>query len=132
MPLKKKVSQIETVEQVDWAPRIEAKERGHDLRSMLDKIKTRDGVIGYILRASTSATVDIKDPGKIIDYAVLSTSALETGESLLEAFGLGKLSSVVAKGKDLKMLLITIGEQRISIFMDKNVDHNSIRKELPP
>jgi len=129
---KKKVSYVETVEQVEWTPKIEVKERSHDLRSTLDKIKTRDGVIGYILRASTSATVDIKDPGKIIDYAVLSTSALETGESLTEAFGLGKLSTIVVKGKDLKMLLITIDEQRISIFMDKNVDHNSIRKELPP
>jgi len=129
--LKKKGSQIETIERVDWAPRVEAKERSHDLRSMLDKIKTRDGVTGYILRASTSATVDIKDPGKIIDYAVLSTSALEAGESLSEAFGLGKLSSIVVKGKDLKMLLITIDEQRISIFMDKAVDHNAIRRELP-
>lgn len=128
---KKKASYVETVEQVEWTPKVEVKERSHDLRSMLDKIKTREGVIGYILRASTSATVDIKDPGKIIDYAVLSTSALETGENLLEAFGLGKLSSVVVKGKDLKMLLITIGEQRISIFMDKDIDHNSIRKELP-
>ena len=129
---KKKASYVETVEQVEWTPKVEVKERSHDLRSTLDKIKTKEGVIGYILRASTSATVDIKDPGKIIDYAVLSTSALETGESLSEAFGLGKLCSVIVKGKDLKMLLITIDEQRISIFMDKDVDHNSIRKELPP
>jgi predicted regulator of Ras-like GTPase activity (Roadblock/LC7/MglB family) len=128
---RKKASYVETVEQVEWTPKVEVKERSHDLRSTLDKIKTKEGVIGYILRAATSATVDIKDPGKIIDYAVLSTSALETGENLLEAFGLGKLSSVVVKGKDLKMLLVTIDEQRISIFMDKDVDHNSIRKELP-
>lgn len=127
---RKKSSYVETVEQVEWTPKVEVKERSHDLRSILDKIKTRNGVIGYILRAATSAAVDIKDPSKIIDYAVLSTSALEAAESLSEVFGLGKIGNVVVKGNDLKMLLKTIGEQRISIFMEKDVDHNPICKEL--
>lgn len=130
MPIRKKVSQVETAEQVVWAPRQEAKEHVSDLRTMLDRIKAREGVIGYILRASTSASVDIKDPSKIIDYAVLSTSALEAAESTLEAFGLGKMGSVVVEGKDLKVLLLTIGEHRISVFMAKNVDHNTLYKEL--
>ena len=129
---KRKTSYVETVEQVEWTPKVEARERNRDLRSILDKIKTRDGVIGYILRAANSAAIDIKDPSKIIDYAVLSTSALEAAEDLSEAFGLGKTGNVVVKGNDLKMLLITIDEQRISIFMEKDVDHNSICKELTP
>ena len=129
---KRKTSYVETVEQVEWTPKVEARERSRDLRSILDKIKTRDGVIGYILRAANSAAIDIKDPSKIIDYAVLSTSALEAAEDLSEAFGLGKTGNVVVKGNDLKMLLITIDEQRISIFMEKDVDHNLICKELTP
>jgi len=130
LPTRKRVSHVETVEQVEWAPRQEVKEHAVDLRAMLDRIKVREGVIGYILRASTSASVDIKDPSKIIDYAVLSTSALEAAESMLEAFGLGKMGSVVVEGKDLKVLLLTIGEQRISVFMEKNVDHHALYKEL--
>jgi predicted regulator of Ras-like GTPase activity (Roadblock/LC7/MglB family) len=130
MPIKKKVPQVEIAEQVEWSPKAEVKEQVADLRTVLDKITTREGVIGYILRASTSAAVDIKDPTKIIDYAVLSASALESAESLSEAFELGKLSNVVVEGKDLKILLVTIGEHRISVFMEKNVDHNSIYKEL--
>ena len=130
MPVKKKVPQIETAEQIDWAPKAEVKEQIADLRSVLDRIKAREGVIGYILRASTSAAVDIKDPSKIIDYAVLSASALESAESLSEAFELGKLSNIVVESKDLKILLLTIGEHRISVFMEKNVDHYSIYKEL--
>lgn len=130
MPTRKKVPHVETVEQVEWAPRQEVKVHAVDLRAMLDRIKVREGVIGYILRASTSASVDIKDPSKIIDYAVLSTSALEAAESMSEAFGLGKMGSVVVEGKDLKVLLLTIGEQRISVFMEKNVDHNALYKEL--
>ena len=127
---KKKFPQVETAEQIEWAPKTEVKEQVADLRSVLDSIKTREGVIGYILRASTSAAVDIKDPSKIIDYAVLSASALESAESLSEAFELGKLSNIVVESKDLKILLLTIGEHRISVFMEKNVDHNSIYKEL--
>jgi predicted regulator of Ras-like GTPase activity (Roadblock/LC7/MglB family) len=130
MPIKRKVPQVETAEQIDWAPKAEAKERVADLRAMLDKIKAREGVIGYILRASTSAAVDIKDPSKIIDYAVLSASALESAESLLEVFGLGTLGNIVLEGKDLKILLLTIGEHRVSVFMEKTVDYNSIYKEL--
>jgi len=127
---RKKVLQVETAEQVEWAPKAEVKEQVADLRSVLDRIKTGEGVIGYILRASTSAAVDIKDSSKIIDYAVLSASALESAESLSEAFELGKLSNIVVESKDLKILLLTIGEHRISVFMEKNVDHNSIYKEL--
>jgi len=130
MPVKKRAPQIETAEQIDWAPKAEVKEQIADLRTVLDKVKTREGVIGYILRASTSAAVDIKDPSKIIDYAVLSAETLESAESLSEAFGLGKLSNIVVESKDLKILLVTIGEHRISVFMEKNVDHNSIYKEL--
>jgi len=127
---KKKVPQVETAEQIDWTPKAEVKEQVADLRTALDNLKAREGVIGYILRASTSAAVDIKDPTKIIDYAVLSASALESAESLSESFELGKLSNIVVEGKDLKILLVTIGEHRISVFMEKNVDHNSIYREL--
>jgi len=130
LPVKKKIPQIEATEQVEWAPRHEVKEHAADMRTTLDRMKTREGVIGYILRASTSATVDIKDPSKIIEYAVLSTSALESAESVLEAFEMGKMGSVVVEGKDLKVLLLTTDEHRISVFMEKNVDHNAIYKEL--
>lgn len=130
MPIKKKMPQVETAEQIEWAPKAEVGEQIADMRSVLDKIKAREGVIGYILRASTSAAVDIKDPSKIIDYAALSASTLESAESLSEAFELGKLSNIVVEGNDLKILLVTIGEHRISVFMEKNVDHNSIYREL--
>jgi len=130
MPTKKKISQIETPAQVDWAPEIEVKEQRVDLRAKLERIKAREGVIGYILRAQTSASVDINDPSKIIDYAVLSASVLESVESLLDAFTLGKICNIVVAGSKLKVLLLTIGEHTVSVFMEKNVTHESICKEL--
>jgi hypothetical protein len=130
MPTKKKIPQIETPAQVDWAPEIEVKEQRVDLRAKLERIKAREGVIGYILRAQTSASVDINDPSKIIDYAVLSASVLESVESLLDAFTLGKICNIVVAGSKLKVLLLTIGEHTVSVFMEKNVNHESICKEL--
>jgi len=130
MPTKKKTPQIETPVQVDWAPEIEVKEQRVDLRAKLEMIKAREGVIGYILRAQTSASVDINDPSKIIDYAVLSASVLESVESLLDAFTLGKICNIVVAGSKLKVLLLTVGEHTVSVFMEKNVNHESICKEL--
>lgn len=133
MPTKKKFQefpQTEAKQHVDWVPTVEHREEIIDLRAALEKIKDKEGIIGYIVRASTSACVDLKDPSKIIDYAVLSAAAMESGESLSNAFELGKISSIILEGKEVKILSLTIGEQRLSIFMNKNVDHNSVHKDL--
>jgi predicted regulator of Ras-like GTPase activity (Roadblock/LC7/MglB family) len=130
MPVKKKIPQIEMSTQEDWAPKTEIKDQLTDLRTTLEGIKAKEGVIGYILRAQTSASVDINDPSKIIDYAVLSATVLESAESLLEALALGKICNIVVVGSKLKILLLTIGEHTVSVFMEKNVNHESICKEL--
>jgi len=130
MPLKKKPLQIEVEEQVDWAPKVEEKKEIADLRAALESIKSREGIIGYIIRGPTSASVDIKDPSKIIDYASLSAEAIESGENLSNAFGLGKICDIILEGKNLKILSLTKGEQQLSIFMEKNVDPNSICKGI--
>jgi len=100
------------------------------LRLGLDKIKGDEGIIGYILRDAKSASIDIKDPSKIIDYAALSSTALESGESVSEVFGLGDVYSVVVEGKDVKVLSMSVGNSRMSIFMRRDVDHEKICKDL--
>jgi predicted regulator of Ras-like GTPase activity (Roadblock/LC7/MglB family) len=101
-----------------------------DLRAKLDEIKGHDGVIGYILRNSHSAAVDLKDPTKIIEYAALSSSTLDAGEELADLFNLGNIKSIVVEGKNIKMLSMIIDENRISIFMEKNGDAEAVRKAL--
>lgn len=102
----------------------------NDLRGILEEIKTYDGVIGYILRNSTSAAIDLKDPTKIIDYAILSSSALDASEELSELFNLGEVKDIVVEGKDVKAVSLIIGENRISIFMEKGVDSERILRKL--
>ncbi|MGQ9531058.1 MAG: hypothetical protein ACUVQX_02970 [Candidatus Bathycorpusculaceae bacterium] len=103
-----------------------------DLRANLEEIKTYDGVIGYILRNSTSAAIDLKDPTKIIDYAILSSSALEASEKLCEIFDLGEAQNINVEGKDVTALSLVIGENRISIFMEKNASYEKILGKLHP
>jgi len=130
MPLKKKPLQVEVEEQVDWAPKVEEKREIADLRAACERIKSREGIIGYIIRGPTSASVDIKDPSKIIDYAALSAEAIESCESVSNTFDLGKISNIVLEGKNLKILSLTKGEQQLSIFMEKNVDHSNVYREI--
>ena len=110
------------------------KNRSHEavesLRLDLDRIKSDEGIIGYILRSAKSASIDIKDPSKIIDYATLSSTALKSGENISEVFGLGDVSTVVLEGNETKVLAMSVGDFRVSIFMRSDVDHNRLYENL--
>ena len=102
----------------------------NNLRANLEEIKTYDGVVGYILRNSTSAAIDLKDPTKLIDYAIISSSALDASEELSKLFDLGAVKDIVVEGKGIKVLSLTVGENRISIFLEKDADCEKILKKL--
>jgi len=102
----------------------------NNLRANLEEIKTYDGVIGYILRNSTSAAIDLKDPTKLIDYAVLSSSALDASEALSEDFNLGDVKSIIVTGKNVKVLSLTVSDNRISVFMDKEANYEKVLRKL--
>lgn len=103
-----------------------------DLRITLEEIKASNGVIGYILRNSTSATIDLKDPTKLIDYAILSSAALDLGKELSELFNLGEVKDIIVEGKEVKALSLTIDENKISVFLEKKADCESILRKLRP
>ena len=117
-----------------WKPNSDAGEKSFDLieklRENLERLKARKGINGYILRGSKSASVDLKDPTKIIEYAALSSTTLESAEGISRATYLGNIKRVVLEGKTVKILSVIISEYRLSIFMDKNIDHNDICTEL--
>ena len=109
---------------------VEATTSADNLRTSLEEIETYDGVIGYILRNSTSAAINIKDPTKITDYAVLSSSTFEASKEFSELFGLGDIQNVVIEGKDIKVLSLTVNENKVSVFMEKNADCERILRKL--
>jgi predicted regulator of Ras-like GTPase activity (Roadblock/LC7/MglB family) len=127
--MTKKKKDVQEVASVAEPAAIEAKSVV-DLRASLEEIKTHQGVIGYILRNSTSATIDLKDPTKLIDYAILSSSALDAGKELSELFNLGEVEDIIVEGKDVKVLSITIGENKVSVFLDRDADCENILRKL--
>lgn len=112
------------------SPKNKFQKQNETLHLKLQNIKTEKEIIGYIIRDAKSASVDIKDPTKIIDYALLASTLHDSGESMISAFELGKVNNIVVEGKDVKVLTLTIDDNRISIFMNKNADHNTIYEDL--
>ncbi len=101
-----------------------------DLKTRLEEIMGCDGVIGYIMRNTKSATIDLNDPTKLIEYAVLSSSALDAAKELSELFSLGNFENILVEGREVKILSLTVGENRISIFLEKNADTEKLLKKL--
>jgi len=127
--VKQKKNLEETVNELEPIA-IEKAECEDNLRPALEEIKKSDGVIGYILRNTTSATIDLNDPTKLTDYATLSSSTFEASEQLSELFELGKIRHIKVEGKDTDTLLLSIDENDISIFIEKNVDAKKILEKM--
>ncbi|HYB68510.1 MAG TPA: hypothetical protein VEC97_03095 [Candidatus Acidoferrales bacterium] len=127
--VKKKKDELE-ITTVSGPTLIEATDYESDLRANLEEIKKYDGVVGYILRNTTSASIDLKEPAKIIDYAMLSSTAFDATEEVSDVFELGDIKSIIVNGKNVKMLSLTVEQNKISIFMQDNADTEKILQKL--
>jgi predicted regulator of Ras-like GTPase activity (Roadblock/LC7/MglB family) len=101
-----------------------------NLNNTLAEIRKRDGVVGYILRSKTQATIDLKEPEKIVEYAILASQAMDSSQEISNQFDLGNIENVLIEGKKIKALCMTIGDNKISIFMEPNADHTDILKTI--
>ena len=103
-----------------------------NLSKNLSKIRKDRGVIGYILRSTTSAKIDLKEPEKIVEYAIFSSQVLDSSREISDLFELGDVESILIEGKEIKALSMVIGGNKISILMEKNADHADILKRVSP
>ena len=127
---RKKSSKKKTKTPEEAQSLAEKNEETEMLKTKLESIKDMPEVIGYILRNSRSATIDAKDPTKIIDYAMLSAATIETAEKLVKIFQLGEAKKTVLEGNTAKLLSLSIGENSISVFMEKNAKEDKIFRNL--
>jgi predicted regulator of Ras-like GTPase activity (Roadblock/LC7/MglB family) len=102
-----------------------------DLRSRLTEINKVEGVKGYILRNSTSAVIDLQNPTKLGDYALLSSQATDACQEISDLFKL-EVTNTMIEGADIKVLSMIVGKNRLSVFMEKNVDHTDIFRRISP
>jgi predicted regulator of Ras-like GTPase activity (Roadblock/LC7/MglB family) len=125
---------IETQEvQEDISPPVENEDPDYaNLLGAIQEIRKRTGVVGYILKGDSKVTVDIDDPAKIIDYAMLSSQTFESAKTLAATFRTGDTENILIEGKNLKVLCLDLGQNKISIFMEKSTDHTGILRALAP
>jgi len=100
------------------------------LNASLTEIRKLKGVIGYILRSNTSAIIDLNEQDKIIEYAILSSQINDSSLEIANQFNLGAAESMLVEGKAIKVLCMTLGENKISIFMEKSATHAWIIKRI--
>jgi predicted regulator of Ras-like GTPase activity (Roadblock/LC7/MglB family) len=101
-----------------------------ELEAKLQEIKDQEGIIGYILRSTKSASIDLKDPTKMISYALLSSTMFDTSQDMIEELKIGEVNSIVVESEETKILSMNINDKRLSIFMEKNVNHDKLYKKL--
>ena len=109
------------------------KKHENDAENMQEKlqgIKDQEGIIGYILRDSKSASIDLKDPTKIIDYAVLSTTSFDAASNIAKTLQIGEVEKIIVESEETKVMAMNTKNRRLSIFMEKSVDNNKLYDSL--
>jgi predicted regulator of Ras-like GTPase activity (Roadblock/LC7/MglB family) len=134
--VKKKLSQDTAtpimVDEDEIAPNPEEDQDFKDLSDKLAKIRKYSGVIGYIIRNTTTATIDLSEPEKIVEYAIFSSQLLDSSQEVSDQFELGDVTSVLIEGKQSKALCMNINGNKISIFMEKDADDAHILEKISP
>lgn len=131
--LKQKTSAEIATELIDGATVISVGDDNSvfaSLAASLAEIRKLKGVMGYILRSNTSAIIDLTEQDKIIDYAILLSQISESSREMAKQFNMADIESVLVEGKSVKVLCMCIGENKISIFMEKTATHAWIIKRI--
>jgi predicted regulator of Ras-like GTPase activity (Roadblock/LC7/MglB family) len=100
------------------------------LSASLAEIRKLKGVIGYILRSESLAIIDLSEQDKIIDYALLSSQISESSIEMAKQFNLSNIESVLVEGKSAKVLCMSVGENKIGVFMEKTATHGWIIQRI--
>ena len=129
---KTNVSQVET----EFADEAFIKSVGEEnfsfasLNSILAEIRKLKGVIGYILRSNTSAIIDLAEPEKIIQYALLSSQIYDSCQEISKQLNLGETKSMLVEGEKIKVLCMYLGENKLSVFLERTANHAWIIKRF--
>jgi len=102
------------------------------LNNNLKNLNKLKGVLGYIIRNAASATIDLKEPEKLVEYAIFTSQIMDSSMELAKLFALGDLNTILIEGGELKVLIMIIKENKINIFMKKSLDHIELAKKVSP
>lgn len=109
---------------------VQASSEPEDLHGFLEMLKQRPDVIGYVLRDKAATNIELKDPTKLIEYAILSSASIDAGEELSQIFYIGNVKRVVVSGKNVQVISLTMGENKVSVFIEKDADPCEVLEKL--
>lgn len=96
----------------------------------LKSIREFNGVLGYIIRNGASAAIDLEEPEKLVEYAFFTSQLIDSSQELANLFSIGDVTNVLVEGKELKVLNLIVKENKINIFLKKEVDHRKIVQKI--
>ncbi len=97
-----------------------------ELKRCLKEVNQMEGVLGYILKNDSTATINLKDSQKTVEYALLTSQAFDAIKEFSNLFSLGKLESATIECATLKVVLVKIGEYTLNVFMGKTVEPQKV------
>ena len=100
------------------------------LNETLKSVRTSKGVLGYIIRNGVSAAVDLEEPEKLVEYAVFTSQVIDSSHELANLFSIGEVTNVLVEGKNVNVLNLIVKENKINIFLEKDVDHKKIAQKI--
>ena len=100
------------------------------LSSSLAEIRKLKGVIGYILRSTDSAIIDLASSEKLTEYAIFSYEVAEACQEMIKNFNFGETESMLVEGESVKVLCMNIDDNKVSVFMEKDATHAWIIKRI--
>jgi hypothetical protein len=106
--------------------RVEVERDFDTLNLIVGEVQKVHKIKGFILKNSARAMYNLDDSGDIFELALLSSEIFETSSQLFEATAAGPLNSVVLKGDLFSVLCLCVGENQLSIFLDRSVDCNVV------
>jgi predicted regulator of Ras-like GTPase activity (Roadblock/LC7/MglB family) len=74
--------------------------------------------------------LDLDELDKISQYAALAYQLNESGLEIAKQLNFAEVESVLVEGGNQKVLFMRIGENKVSVFMEKNANHSSIIKRI--
>ena len=96
----------------------------------LKELRNDKGILGYTIRNGISASIDLQNPEKLVEYAIFTSQVMESSKELADLFNLGDPKTILIEGNNLKILNILVNEHKINIFMNKKFNHKEIVEKI--
>jgi hypothetical protein len=100
------------------------------LQETLADIRKIHGVTGYIIKDQSTVVFDVEDNLMLVEYAMLASETFDAYTELEAMYHMGTMENTLIECADVKLLCAIIGENMVSVFLEKDADPQGILQRL--